>query len=166
MFLFTFKSGTLRTQMEALGPDEALQLWPVHLIGTFPSGNPGVGIFRAFLWAAQIPQQRFLCPVWREPFWLLLGEIVFCSQVANTHPILWFIIKITFSHLNTIYVKDTKITRRQRWQTVKIYLNGICLSNEEELKSLLMKLKEESEKIGLKLNIQKTKIMASGPITS
>ena len=116
--------------------------------------------------AAQIPQQRFLCPVWREPFWLLLGEIVFCSQVANTHPILWFIIKITFSHLNTIYVKDTKITRRQRWQTVKIYLNGICLSNEEELKSLLMKLKEESEKIGLKLNIQKTKIMASGPITS
>ena len=38
--------------------------------------------------------------------------------------------------------------------------------NEEELKSLLMKLKEESEKVGLKLNIQKTKIMASGPITS
>ena len=38
--------------------------------------------------------------------------------------------------------------------------------SEEELKSLLMKLKEESEKVGLKLNIQKTKIMASGPITS
>ena len=38
--------------------------------------------------------------------------------------------------------------------------------NEEELKRLLMKLKEESEKVGLKLNIQKTKIMASGPITS
>ena len=38
--------------------------------------------------------------------------------------------------------------------------------SEEELKSLLMKVKEESEKIGLKLNIQKTKIMASGPITS
>ena len=38
--------------------------------------------------------------------------------------------------------------------------------NEEELKSLLMKVKEESEKAGLKLNIQKTKIMASGPITS
>ena len=37
---------------------------------------------------------------------------------------------------------------------------------EEELKSLLMKVKEESEKLGLKLNIQKTKIMASGPITS
>ena len=38
--------------------------------------------------------------------------------------------------------------------------------NEEELKSLLMKVKEESEKVGFKLNIQKTKIMASGPITS
>ena len=39
-------------------------------------------------------------------------------------------------------------------------------SKEEELKSLLLKVKEESEKAGLKLNIQKTKIMASGPITS
>ena len=38
--------------------------------------------------------------------------------------------------------------------------------SEEELKSLLMKVKEESEKVGFKLNIQKTKIMASGPITS
>ena len=38
--------------------------------------------------------------------------------------------------------------------------------SKEELKSLLMKVKEESEKVGLKLNIQKTKIMASGPITS
>ena len=38
--------------------------------------------------------------------------------------------------------------------------------SEEEIKSLLMKVKEESEKVGLKLNIQKTKIMASGPITS
>ena len=38
--------------------------------------------------------------------------------------------------------------------------------SEEELKSLLMKVKEESEKVGLKINIQRTKIMASGPITS
>ena len=38
--------------------------------------------------------------------------------------------------------------------------------SEEELKSLLMKVKEESEKVGLKFNIQKTKIMASGPVTS
>ena len=40
------------------------------------------------------------------------------------------------------------------------------VEREEELKSLLMKVKEESERVGLKLNIQKTKIMASGPITS
>ena len=40
------------------------------------------------------------------------------------------------------------------------------MAESEELKSLLMKVKEESEKFGLKLNIQKTKIMASGPITS
>ena len=42
----------------------------------------------------------------------------------------------------------------------------LTAESEEELKSLLMKLKEESEKVGLKLNIQKTKIMASGPIIS
>ena len=41
----------------------------------------------------------------------------------------------------------------------------LLAESEEELKSLLMKVKEESEKVGLKLNIQKTKIMASGPIT-
>ena len=42
----------------------------------------------------------------------------------------------------------------------------LMAESEEELKTLLMKVKEESEKVGLKLNIQKTKIMASGPITS
>ena len=42
----------------------------------------------------------------------------------------------------------------------------LMAENEEELESLLMKVKEESEKVGLKLNIQKTKIMASGPINS
>ena len=47
------------------------------------------------------------------------------------------------------------------------YADGITLMAEsKELKSLLMKVKEESEKVGLKLNIQKTKIMASGPNTS
>ena len=51
---------------------------------------------------------------------------------------------------NLRYVDDTTLTAE----------------SEEELKSLLMKVKEESEKVGLKLNIQKTKIMASGPITS
>ena len=49
-----------------------------------------------------------------------------------------------------------------------IYADDTTLmaESEEELKSLLMKVKEESEKVGLKLNIQKTKIMVSGPITS
>ena len=48
------------------------------------------------------------------------------------------------------------------------YADGSTLTaeSEEELKSVLVKVKEESEKVGLKLNIQKTKIMASGPITS
>ena len=51
---------------------------------------------------------------------------------------------------NLIYADDTTLTAE----------------SEEELKSLFMKVKEESEKVGLKLNIQKTKVVASGPITS
>ena len=49
---------------------------------------------------------------------------------------------------------------------VVIISHNIHISSDEELRSLLMKVKEESENVGLKLNIQKTKIMASGPITS
>ena len=60
-------------------------------------------------------------------------------------------IKISGRNINNLrYVDDTTLTAE----------------SEEELKSLLMKVKEESEKTDLKLNIQKTKIMASGPITS
>uniref|UniRef100_A0AC11DGS4 Uncharacterized protein n=2 Tax=Ovis aries TaxID=9940 RepID=A0AC11DGS4_SHEEP len=60
-------------------------------------------------------------------------------------------IKIARSNINNLrYANDTTL----------------MAESEEELKSLLMKVKEESEKVGLKLNIQKTKIMASGPITS
>ena len=60
-------------------------------------------------------------------------------------------IKIAGRNINNLrYADDTTLT----------------VENEEELKSLLMKVKEESEKVGLKLNIQKTKIMASSPITS
>ena len=60
-------------------------------------------------------------------------------------------IKIAGRNINNLkYVDDTTL----------------MAENEEELKSLLMKVKEESKKVGLKLNIQKTKIMASGPITS
>ena len=60
-------------------------------------------------------------------------------------------IKISGRNINNLrYAEDTTL----------------MAESEEELKSLLMKVKEESEKVGLKLNIQKTKIMASGPITS
>ena len=59
-------------------------------------------------------------------------------------------IKITGRNINNLrYTDDT-----------------LMAESEEELKSLLMQVKEESEKVGVKLNIQKTKIMASGPITS
>ena len=58
-------------------------------------------------------------------------------------------IKIAGRNINLRYADDTTL----------------MAESEEELKSLLMKVKEESEKVGLKLNIQKTKIMASGPIT-
>ena len=53
----------------------------------------------------------------------------------------------------------------QYWIIHSIF-NALMAESEEELRSLLTKVKEESEKVGLKLNIQKTKIMASGPITS
>ena len=60
-----------------------------------------------------------------------------------------------------------KIDRKKKINNLR-YADGTTLmaESEEELKSLLMKVKEESEKVGLKLNIQKPKIMASGPITS
>ena len=59
-----------------------------------------------------------------------------------------------------------KIARRNINNLRYAYDTTLMAESEEELKSLLMKVKEESEKVGLKLNIQKTKIMASSPITS
>ena len=59
-----------------------------------------------------------------------------------------------------------KIARRNINNLIYADDTTLMAESEEELKSLLMKVKEESEKIGLKLNIQKIKIMASGPITS
>ena len=59
-----------------------------------------------------------------------------------------------------------KIARRNINNLRHAYDTTLMAENEEELKSLLMNVKEESEKVGLKFNIQKTKIMASGPITS
>ena len=61
---------------------------------------------------------------------------------------------------------EIKIARRNI-NNLRYADNSILMAeSEEKLKNLLMKVKEESEKVGLKLNIQKTKIMASGPITS
>ena len=59
-----------------------------------------------------------------------------------------------------------KIARRNIYNLRYADDTTLMAESEEELKSLLMKVKEESEKVGLKLNIQKTKIMASSPITS
>ena len=59
-----------------------------------------------------------------------------------------------------------KIARRNMNNLRYAYNTTLMAESEEELKSLLMKVKEESVKVGLKLNIQKTKIMASDPITS
>ena len=59
-----------------------------------------------------------------------------------------------------------KIARRNINNFSYVDDTTLMAESEEELKSLLMKVKEESEKVGLKLNIQKTKTMASGPITS
>ena len=60
---------------------------------------------------------------------------------------------------------EIKIARRNINNLIYGDDTTLIAESEEELKSLLMKVKEESEKVGLKLNIQKTKIMASGPIT-
>ena len=60
----------------------------------------------------------------------------------------------------------TNITRRNINNLRYAEDTTLMAESEEELKSLLMRVKEESEKVGLKLNIQKTKIMASGPTTS
>ena len=66
-------------------------------------------------------------------------------------------------------MNDTQAGNKNAWRNINNlrYADDTTLTVEsKELKSLLMKVKEESEKVGLKLNIQKTKIMASGPITS
>ena len=59
-----------------------------------------------------------------------------------------------------------KIARRNIYNLKYAGDTSLMAESKEELKSLLMKVKEESEKVGLKLNIQKTKMMASGPVTS
>ena len=81
------------------------------------------------------------------------GQVVWYSHLFQNFPqfIVQAGVKIAGGNINNLrYADDTTL----------------MAESEEELKSLLMKVKEESEKVGLKLNIQKTKIMASGPISS
>ena len=98
----------------------------------------------------------------------LLDKIIDCSSVLKLSPCL-------FNLYAEYIMRNTGLEEAQAG--IKIagrninnhrYADDTTLmaESEEELKSLLMKVKEESEKVGLKLNIQKTKIMASGPITS
>ena len=70
------------------------------------------------------------------------------------------------TQLHSIAQAEIKIAERNINNLRYIDDTTLMVENKEELKSLLMKLKEENEKVGLKLNIQKTKIMGSGPITS
>ena len=88
---------------------------------------------------------------------------------------LLYTVYITISHTSKVMLKilqmeetqaGIKIARRNINNLRYADDTTLIAESEEELKSLLMKVKEESEKVGLKLNIQKTKIMASGPITS
>ena len=82
---------------------------------------------------------------------LLRGILLFgCQVTSNSFASLWTINKIAGRNINFRNTDDTTLT----------------VESKEELKSLLMKVKEENESVGLKLNIQKTKIKASGPITS
>ena len=93
-------------------------------------------------------QTQFLWPPIQYPdiHWLLND-----TEMISLIFILLYIVKIAGRNINNLrYADDTTL----------------MAESEEELKSLLMKVKVESEKVGLKLNIQKTKIMASGPITS
>ena len=69
-------------------------------------------------------------------------------------------------HMSILYEAGLKIAGRNINNLRYADDTTLMAESEEELKSLLMKVKQESEKVGLKLNIQKTKIMASGPITS
>ena len=65
------------------------------------------------------------------------------------------------------FISHTRFLLHRLWLCALLSLpDATLMAESEELKSLLMKVKVESEKVGLKLNIQKTKIMASGPITS
>ena len=93
----------------------------------------------------------------------------FFDQIAKELSITWFNLYAEYIMRNAgLEEAQARIKMAGRNINNLRYADDTTLTaeNEEELKSLLMKVKEENEKVGLKLNIQKTKIMASGPITS
>ena len=94
-------------------------------------------------WTGSKSGKEYIKAVYCHPAYLTYMQSTSCKAQAG--------IKIAGRNINNLrYADDTTL----------------MAESEEELKSFLMKVKEESEKVGLKLNIQKTKIMASGPITS
>ena len=107
--------------------------------------------------------QIFTCLVRMWKFSLLNYTIVF-EYWENIFPIFVLILTLKVTTLSILTIKYLHSLRINNLR----YADDTTLlaESEEELKTLLMKVKEESEKIGLKLNIQNTKIMASGPITS
>ena len=92
-------------------------------------------------------------------------KVVWYVKVVCCHPA--YLIYIQSTSWETLGWKKHRLESRLP-EEISITSDDTTLmaESEEELKSLLVKVKEESEKVGLKLNIQKTKIMASGPITS
>ena len=87
-------------------------------------------------------------------------EIITLSEVRQRRNIVWH------PYMWNLTTNTINIARRNINNLIYADDTTLMAENKEELKSLLMKVKEESENINLKLNIQKTKIMASGPITS
>ena len=112
-----------------------------------PEGSDGEGGGRGSLWGTHVNLWLIHVNVWQKP-------PQYCKVITLRNTGLEEAqagVKIAGRNINNLrYADDTTL----------------MAESEEELKSLLMKVKEESEKIGVKLNIQKTKITASGPITS
>ena len=113
------------------------------------------------------------CPTLNDPMdWSLPGSSI--HGIFQAKVLEW--VAIAFSNLYAEYIirnagldeaqAGIKIARRNINNLIYADDTTLMVESEEELKSLLMKAKEESEKVGLKLNIQKTKIMASSPISS
>ena len=100
---------------------------------------------------------------------LILGEMLSVFTIENNVCCGLIIYGLYYSEVDSFYahfLKSFTIARRNINNLRYADDTTLMAESEEELKSLLMKVKEESEKVGLKLNIQKTKIMSSGTITS